>query len=69
MKMDLISPRTLQIYVMKVLDVAIRIMETSNTHHYEPPLDYVIDIYDDIGDIRRENTSVLSYNNKTSFNM
>jgi hypothetical protein len=43
---DILSPRTIHIYVMKVLDVAIRIMETSKTP-YEPPLDYVIDIIDD----------------------
>jgi hypothetical protein len=45
--MDLLSPRTLHIYVAKVLDVAIRIIN-SDEKTYESNLDYVIDINDDV---------------------
>lgn len=46
--MDIISPRTLHIYVAKVLDVAIRIINFDENKTYETNLDYVIDINDDL---------------------
>jgi hypothetical protein len=55
--MDLLSPRTLHIYVAKVLDVAIRIIN-SDEKTYESNLDYVIDINDDtVIDIRYPNNA------------
>jgi hypothetical protein len=45
--MDLLSPQKLNIYVAKVLDVAIRIINFEEKI-YENSLDYVIDINDDV---------------------